>query len=128
MPATLADGEAKALLMANLADARRHHLGWLIVDTIILVASGVLALVPGPNLLAYYFVFRCVGHLQSWRGARQGMEVIAWTFVPDQNLTELTHLVDVPRTTRAARVAAIAQRLNLRHLADFFDRVAVPST
>lgn len=127
MPATLNPAEARALLMANLADARRHHLRWLIVDTIVFIVSGVLALVPGPNLLAYYFAFRCVGHLQSWRGARQGMDAVAWTFVADENLTALTALVDVPRLTRAPQVEAIAERLNLRHLADFFDRVAVPS-
>ncbi len=127
MPATLEVDQARALLMTNLADARRHHLRWLIVDTIIFAVSGVLALVPGPNLLAYYFAFRCIGHLQSWRGARQGMDAIAFTFVHDHDLTALTALVDVPRTMRAPQVEAIAERLNLRHLADFFDRVAVPS-
>lgn len=127
MPATLGPDEARTLLMANLAEARRHHVRWLIVDTAIFVVSGVLALVPGPNLLAYYFAFRCIGHLQSWRGARQGMDGVTWTFAADEDLTALAALVDVPRTTRAPQVEAIAERLNLRHLADFFDRVAVPS-
>lgn len=127
MPLALDAADARTLLMSDLADARRHHLRWLIVDTIIFTVSGVLALVPGPNLLAYYFAFRCVGHLQSWRGARQGVDVITWTFVHDAELTELLELVDVPRTARASRVLAIAERLHLRHLADFFDRVAVPS-
>lgn len=127
MPATLSADAARAWLLNHLATARRHHLRWLIVNAAVFIVSGVLALVPGPNLIAYYFAFRCVGHLQSWRGARQAMDHITWTFVPDENLTELTELVDVPRGTRAGRVAAIAERLNLRHLADFFDRVAVPS-
>jgi hypothetical protein len=83
--------------------------------------------VPGPNVLAYYFMFRFFGHVQSWRGARQGVETIAWTFKPDTSLTELGSLVDVPREARAPRVAAIAERLNLPHLSVFFDRVAVPS-
>ena len=36
-------------------------------------ASGLLVLVPGPNVLAYYFAFRMVGHYLSLRRARQGL-------------------------------------------------------
>lgn len=126
-PGDLSPANARALLMADLAQARRHHVRWLVLDTLIFVVSGVLALVPGPNIIAYYFAFRCVGHLQSWRGARQGMEQATWRFESDAALTELQALVDVPRSARAPRVHAIAERLNLRHLAAFFDRVAVPS-
>jgi hypothetical protein len=126
-PEALSATDARTGLMADLAHARRHHLWWLIVDSVIFIASGVLALVPGPNLFAYYFFFRCVGHLQSWRGARQGMDGVKWTFEADSALTELQALVDVPQSARALRVHAIAERLNLRHLAAFFDRVALPS-
>ncbi|MBM3770123.1 MAG: hypothetical protein FJW27_02330 [Acidimicrobiia bacterium] len=126
-PSALTVPDARILLMTDLAHARRQHLRGLIVDSVIFVASGLLALVPGPNLIAYCFAFRCVGHLQSWRGARQGMDGVRWTFRADAALTELQALVDVPRSTRAHRVRAIAERLNLRDLAAFFDRVAVPS-
>lgn len=128
MPAFLAEADARRCVTNDLAAARSHHLRWLIIDTLLFIVSGVLALVPGPNLLAYYFAFRCVGHLQSWRGARQGMDVTTWHYAPDPALSELSELVDLPRTARASRVDAIAERLNLRHLADFFDRVAVPSS
>ncbi len=111
-----------------LAHARRHHLRWFIIDLILFIGSGILFFVPGPNLVAYYIAFRLVGHLQSWRGARQAAETIAWTFEPDPGLAELASLVDVPRETRAPRVAAIAERLNLPRLTAFFDRVAVPSS
>jgi hypothetical protein len=124
---SLTAAEARETIMALLRHARRHHLRWLVVDLVLLTVSGVLALVPGPNVLAYYFMFRVFGHLQSWRGARQGVETIGWTFEPDAGLTELGGLVDVPRDARAPRVAAIAERLNLPHLSVFFDRVAVPS-
>ena len=33
--------------------------------------SGLLFLVPGPNVIAYYFAFRMVGHYFSLRGARK---------------------------------------------------------
>jgi len=126
-PGTMDAGAARALLSRSLEAARSHHLKWLIVDGAIFVSSAVLAIVPGPNVIAYYFAFRMLGHLQSWRGARHAAAGVAWTFEPDAGLTELAALVDVPREARAPRVAAIAARLNLRRLAAFFDRVAVPS-
>lgn len=126
-PSTLDADRARAILDALLAHARRHHLRWLVVDLILLTASGILFVVPGPNVVAYYIAFRLVGHLQSWRGARRAIEAIAWTLEPDTGLAELASLVDVPRKERARRVAAIAARLNLRRLRAFFDRVAVPS-
>ena len=44
----------------------------------LLVVSGMLALVPGPNVLAYFFAFRVVGHWLSMRGARQGLHRARW--------------------------------------------------
>jgi hypothetical protein len=127
-PATIDASQARAALMVSLADARRHHLRWFLIDLVLFAVSGVFFLVPGPNLIAYYFAFRFIGHLQSWRGARNGMQFVDWTFVPDHDLAELASLVDVPRDARAPSVAAIAARLNLGRLSAFFDRVAVPST
>ena len=125
---TLDVGKARSILLAALAHARRHHLRWLVVDATLFTGSGLFALVPGPNLIAYYLAFRVIGHVQSWRGARQAMRRVEWTFEPDPELAELGMLVDMPREARAPRVAAIATRLNLRRLSAFFDRVAVPST
>ena len=127
VPAPLSAEEALRLMRAEFARARNHHLRWLVVDLLLFIVSGVLALVPGPNLIAYYFAFRVVGHLQSWRGARQGMDRITWAVESDAALTELAALVNEPREARARRVEAIARQLNLPHLAAFFDRVAVPS-
>src|SRR5262249_54862416 len=69
-PSHLADGDAAGRRKAILARARRHHGAWLIVDGLLFVASGALTLLPGPNVFAYYFGFRMIGHYLSWRGAR----------------------------------------------------------
>jgi hypothetical protein len=127
-PSTLDANRAQAILTTVLADARRHHLRWFIIDVTLFVISGILFFVPGPNIVAYYIAFRFVGHLQSWRGACRAMERITWRFEPDPGLAELASLVDLPREARAPRVAAIAERLNLPRLTAFFDRVAVPSS
>jgi hypothetical protein len=126
-PSTLDAEPARAALMQSLGRARNYHLRWFVVDLILFAVSGVFFFVPGPNLIAYYFAFRFIGHLQSWRGARNAMQGVNWSFVPDADLAELASLVDVPPETRAPSVAAIAARLNLGRLSAFFDRVAVPS-
>jgi hypothetical protein len=118
---------ARSILMDLFGQARRHHLRWLFVDLFLFLASALFALIPGPNLIAYYLAFRLIGHIQSWRGTRHAMDQVTWTFEPDGGLAELAALADEPREVRASRVKAIADRLNLPRLSAFFDRVAVRS-
>ena len=108
-----------------LAHARRHHGRWLAIDSLLFGLSGLLMLVPGPNILAYYFAFRLAGHYLSWRGARQALEATAWRQRPEPALAELGQLASAPRAARTARVHAIADGLNLPRLAAFFDRTAI---
>jgi hypothetical protein len=81
-PAGLTSSEASAILNGILVHASGHHGRWLAVDVVLFAASGVLFFVPGPNLVAYYFAFRLIGHYLAWRGARHALERIAWTFEP----------------------------------------------
>ena len=105
-------------------DYERHRL-WLVVDTIGLIASGLLMLVPGPNLLAYYFAFRVVGHWLSMRGATQGLRHVTWTGRPCPPLTELREVAHLEPDIRNARIHDVAARLRLQHLSTFFERVAL---
>jgi hypothetical protein len=105
-------------------DYERHRL-WLVVDSIGLIASGAVMLVPGPNLLAYYFTFRVVGHWLSMRGAAQGLHHIQWSGRPCPPLSELREVAALEPRARGQRVHEIAARLRLQHLSTFFDRVAV---
>ena len=123
-PATMGEAEARAALNRALLAARRHHGWWIVVDAPLLVLSGVLAPIPGPNAIAYYLAFRVVGHWLSWRGALYALTRVRWTFEPDGSLAELASLVNMPRAARASRVDAIAARLNLHRLPAFFERVA----
>ena len=116
--------ETAAIRDRILNRARTHHLRWLFVDAVVLVASGVFMIVPGPNVIAYYFAFRVVGHSFSWRGARQALQVTRWHLRSEPALVELGQLAHLPRDTRAPRLHAIATDLNLPRLAAFFDRMA----
>jgi len=125
-PSDLSASQAAAERDCMLADARTHHARWLAFDLAAFVASGLLMLLPGPNLIAYYFLFRLIGHFLAWRGARQAMQT-AWDLRVEPALAELGRLADLPRDARASRVDAIAAGLNLPSLAAFFDRTAVPA-
>src|ERR1051325_8081345 len=61
-PSDLTDGDAAGIRSRLLAEARGHHGRWLIVGGLLFVASGALMLLPGPNVFAYYFGLRLVGH------------------------------------------------------------------
>ena len=102
------------------------HRRWLVIDGVLVALSALLILVPGPNVLGYYFAFRLVGHYFSMRGARQALDRVAWTTRGDEALSDLRPLVAVDPDTRRGQVDAIAGRLELTDLGRFFDRVAVP--
>jgi hypothetical protein len=124
-PQDMTFDQVMALIRRTLQrDYERHRL-WLVIDSVGLLASGPIALVPGPNVLAYYFAFRVVGHWLSMRGASQGLHRVAWTGRPCPPLSELRDVVLLEAPARNARVHDIAARLRLPHLTTFVERVAV---
>jgi hypothetical protein len=105
------------------ADFDKHRF-WLLIDSLGFIASGVLVLVPGPNVLAYYFAFRIIGHYFSLRGARQGLTVMHWRNESSTPLAELRRALDMGPDVREPRVRDIADKLRLEHLASFVSRTA----
>jgi hypothetical protein len=126
-PSDLSETSAAAIRGRVLIRARRHHGWWLLINVGGVALTAVLVLLPGPNLIGYYFLFRVVAHYLSWRGARHALENISWRPIAEPALSELGALARVARDARAERVAAIASQLRLTRLEAFFDRVAVPA-
>ena len=126
-PADLPEGAATEHLRASLRADFEKHRRWLIIDGVLLILSGALILVPGPNVIGYYLAFRVVGHYLSFRGARQGLQGTDWKLCPSPVLTELRPAIAMEPEQRAARVSDIAARLRLERLATFFQRTVVPS-
>jgi Mitochondrial K+-H+ exchange-related len=122
-PSDMAEADADGAVRASLKRDYDRHRIWLGVDGLLLIASAVLALVPGPNLIAYYFAFRVVGHYLCMRGARQGLEVVRWTFKPSDALADLRGAVTLQPPQRERHVLDVASRLHLQHLATFFERI-----
>jgi hypothetical protein len=124
-PQDLTFEQVLILIRRTLQRDYERHRRWLIIDALCLIASGALALVPGPNVLAYYFVFRVWGHWLSMRGARQGLDRIAWTGRACPPLSELRDVASLASPAREERIQDIAGRLRLAHLSAFFDRIAL---
>jgi hypothetical protein len=123
-PDDLPEVQARELLRRQLNRDFERHRFWLAIDSLGLIASALLALLPGPNLVAYYFVFRLVGHFLSVRGARQGLVGCEWQLCPSAALASLRHLRDLPSTDQSARVREVAAELGLEHFTAFFEKTA----
>ena len=126
-PDDLTEEAAAAALRDSVRKDFEKHRTWMIIDGVLFVASGLLMLIPGPNLIAYYFAFRLVGHYFSLRGARQGLDCVQWRYEATPLLTELRRAILLEPDVRVSRVREVASRLRLEHLAAFFERAAVPS-
>jgi hypothetical protein len=123
---TTAEG-AMAIMRSALTRDRDRHRFWLAIDSVLLILSGLLFFVPGPNLIGYYFAFRVVGHFLSWRGARQGLDRVKWDAAPCEPLADLRRAMGLGPVQRERHLVDIASRLRLDHLATFVERVAYPS-
>jgi Mitochondrial K+-H+ exchange-related len=124
-PDDLDEATELRLLREQLGRDFDKHRFWLVIDSLGFVGSGLLMLVPGPNLLAYFFAFRLVGHYLSLRGAKQGLSGIAWTHERSAPLTELRRVLALDPGQREPRLVAVAETLRLEHLVSFFQRSAV---
>ena len=120
MRADEADDCARRLLQR---DADRHR-WWLAIDSLLLILSALLILLPGPNLIGYYFAFRVVGHYLSWRGARNGLDAVQWSCAPSEPLAEVRAAIALAPTQRTHRLREVASRLRLDDLPTFVERLA----
>lgn len=124
MDGAAALGEVRAEFARDVS----KHLRWLIINVVIVAITGpLLFLVPGPNVVAWYFTFRAIGHFFSWRGARKGLRDVEWRTTSSAPLTQVRSALRLPAHERRLQLLAIGDELGLRHLAGFVERVAVRS-
>jgi hypothetical protein len=124
-PDDISGDEALSLLRAEMRRDTDRHLLWLVVNTVLFIASGALALVPGPNVIAYFLGFFVVSHYLSWRGARHGLGAVAWQAEPSAPLAELRAALRLDAPVRDSSIRDIAARLSLEDLPTFVQRVAL---
>src|SRR5689334_21957655 len=103
-PQDLTFEQALTLVRRTLQrDWERHRL-WLAVDSVLLIGSAALILLPGPNIVGYYFAFRVMGHYLSIRGALQGLRGVTWTGQPCEPLTKLREAATLKGEARDQQV------------------------
>ena len=123
-PGDMQPGDAVAVARAGLQRDADRHVRRLVGSSVAAAILGpLLFFVPGPNLIAYYFVFLAVGHLLAWRGARHGLTRVEWRPQASVPLTELRGILRDDPEVRAAHVRDVAARLKLEHLAPFVERM-----
>ena len=127
-PDDMTPADAVAILRTQLAKDFDKHRFWLAIDSLLMVGSAALIVIPGPNALGYYFAFRVVGHFFSVRGARRGLDRVEWTNVPSAPLTELRRAIDLDPVQRLEYAERVASTLRLDHLPSFFQRIVLRST
>jgi hypothetical protein len=127
VPSDMSEDEALKVIRTMMKSDGDRHLRWLLVDLVLLAASVPFTLVPGPNILAYYFTFNVVGHFLAMRGARRGLAEITWSIERSAPLAELRAALTLDEPHRYRRVSDVATRLRLQHLARFFERIALPT-
>ena len=123
-PDDMSSETAQASARHELQREADRHLKWLVIDSILLVASGAFFFVPGPNVIAYYFGFRAVGHYLSRRGARHALSEVVWHCSPCGPLSKLRHALSLDGPSRDAEVQQVGSALQLPHLSRFFDRIS----
>jgi hypothetical protein len=123
-PDDLDEPTAERLMRRQLSRDFEKHRFWLAIDSILMLLSGLLILVPGPNVIGYYFAFRVVGHFFSVRGASNGLTRVKWTKVSSGPLTALRDALSMDAAGRLQVAESVASLLRLDHLATFFQRTA----
>ena len=108
-------------------DASRHR-RWLVIDVLALMTAALFSIIPGPNVIAYYFSFRVLGHYLSIRGARQGLIKINWHPEMSEPLVNLRQALKMEANPRQELIREIAVQLGLKRLPAFFERTAVRSS
>jgi phosphatidylglycerophosphate synthase len=70
-PADLDDEEAAQRWVDYLRERQRHHLARLFVNLLISPITVILAPLPGPNVVGYWFVYRAILHGMVLQGLRR---------------------------------------------------------
>jgi hypothetical protein len=73
-PSALDGEQARQVWRAELRRQAGNQLFWLVVHSVIGPVTAVgLAILPGPNLIGYWFLYRAAAHGVAWSGVRRAL-------------------------------------------------------
>lgn len=103
---------------AYLASRRRRHFFWFILNALVSPLTVLLAPLPGPNVIGYWFLYRAICHLLALSGISQA-DKLPIEYLPSEILDERVGKTD------SEAIARIAQMLSLVGLQEFVQRTVV---
>lgn len=116
-PSTLDAAEARTLWTNYLKGRSRHHTLWLVLNGLVTPLTVLLAPIPGPNIIGYWFLYRAICHLLAVLGVRRAKsEQVSTESISTGALDELFG------AGSEERWGGLAERLELRNLEAFVKR------
>lgn len=119
-PATMEGEEALDSWTDYLRSRVRRHTLWLILNALITPLTLLLAPIPGPNIIGYWFLYRAVCHLLALLGVRRALsrEKVETELFASGALEEFFGAED------EERLRALAESFGLKNLDAFVKRAA----
>ncbi len=118
-PLTFTEEETLALWNVYLKSRQGRHMFWFIVNALFSPLTLLLAPLPGPNVIGYWFVYRAVCHLFARTGARNARsEQVSTKFISTNALDGSFGATD------NERIASLSSSFGLNGLGDFVKRMA----
>lgn len=116
-PPSMTAVEARGAWDHYLANRRRHFLLWFILNLLVTPVTLLLAPIPGPNVIGWWFCYRAICHALSLLGIRRAEEV--------PHIMHANDALDV-RLAEAdeEQISGLAQALNLHGLSFYVERAA----
>jgi hypothetical protein len=117
-PPSLTEDETHRIWKEYLKSRQGRHAFWFVINTLVSPLTLLLAPLPGPNLIGYWFVYRAVCHWLARLGARQARknEGVETTFQRTEALDGSFGGAD------EERIACLSSTLSLQGLGAFIER------
>ena len=118
-PLTFTEEETRALWNDYLKSRQGRHMFWFVINAFFSPLTLLLAPLPGPNVIGYWFIYRAVCHMFARLGARNARsEQVSTKFVSTDALDGSFGATD------NERIASLSSNFGLSGLDEFVKRMA----
>jgi hypothetical protein len=118
-PANLTEEDALASWNKYLNNRYRYHMLWAVINSIITPLTLALALLPGPNIIGYWFAYRAICHILIICGIKRAKEAS----VECHQTTSLEDSLEISLPDCVARAEQLAKTLGLKDLDSYIKRL-----
>lgn len=116
-PTMMTPEQTRTFWLRYLAHRQRRHIWWFIINTLISPLTVLLAPLPGPNVIGYWFVYRAVCHLLALLGVRRACSQQVVT-----SFHAASALDEVRSESSDQRIARLTTVFGLKNLESFIKR------